>query len=193
MTLMPVMTAGFSFVILRQITTARIALALAIGAIGALWVIFRGDPAALLAFDMGRGEMLYFFGCIAHALYVPLMRLWHRGEAAASSSFFVLLSGAAVLLAYGWSDIRATDFAALRPVVWVALAYLSIGAMSVTFVLLNFATLRLPGAKVTAYTYLTPGWVILWELAFGHGLPGAVVILGLGLTLSAVALLFREG
>ncbi len=193
MTLMPVMAAGFSFVILRQITTARIALALAIGAIGALWVIFRGDPAALLAFDMGRGEMLYFFGCIAHALYVPLMRLWHRGEAAASSSFFVLLSGAAVLLAYGWSDIRATDFAALRPVVWVALAYLSIGAMSVTFVLLNFATLRLPGAKVTAYTYLTPGWVILWELAFGHGLPGAVVILGLGLTLSAVALLFREG
>ncbi len=193
MTLMPVMTAGFSFLILRQITTARIALALAIGAIGALWVIFRGDPAALLAFDMGRGEMLYFFGCIAHALYVPLMRLWHRGEAAASSSFFVLLSGAVVLMAYGWSDIRATDFAALRPVVWVALAYLSIGAMSVTFVLLNFATMRLPGAKVTAYTYLTPGWVILWELAFGHGLPGAVVILGLGLTLCAVALLLREG
>ena len=191
MTLMPVMTALFSFALLRQVTTARIALALAVGAAGALWVIFRGDPAALIRFDIGRGEALYFLGCIAHAAYVPMARLANRGESAVASSFLVLGSGALVLTAYGWGEIRATDFGALRPIVWVALAYLSIGAMAVTFVLLNYASMRLPGAKVMAYTYLAPAWVILWELAFGHGLPGAMVLPGVGLTLVALWLLLK--
>ncbi|GKY88248.1 DMT family transporter [Sinisalibacter aestuarii] len=192
MTLMPIMTAGFSFILLAQRTTLRIAGALGIGAAGALWVIFRGDLGALLAFDVGRGEWLYFLGCIAHALYVPLARKVNRGEAAVTSSFLVLSAGALALTIYGWNDIRATDFAALPPIVWIALAYLSLGAMSITFVLLNFASMRLAGAKVMAYTYLTPGWVILWELAFGHGLPGATVLLGVGLTLAAVVLLLKH-
>ena len=41
-----------------------------------------------------------------------------------------------------------------------------------TFVLLQFATLRLPSAKVMAYTYLVPSWVILWELALGRAALG---------------------
>ena len=41
-TLTPVMAGGFGWLLLRQIMTPRMALALAIGALGALWVIFRG-------------------------------------------------------------------------------------------------------------------------------------------------------
>lgn len=192
MTLMPVMTAVFSWAILSQLTSARTAAALAVGAAGALWVIFRGDLAALMRFDVGRGEMIYFTGCIGHAIYVPLVRKFSRGEAAVTSSALVLGAGALILFVYGWDEIRATDFAGLRPVVWVALGYLSIGAMAITFVLLNFASMRLVAAKVLAYTYLTPGWVILWELAFGHGLPGALVLPGVGMTLVALAMLLRH-
>ena len=192
MTLMPVMTALFSWVLLRQVTTRRIALALAVGAVGALWVIFRGDPARLLAFEVGRGEAVYFLGCVAHALYVPLMRRLSRGENAVSASFWVLTAGAVVLTVYGWRDLAATEFAALPTIVWIALAYLSIGAMGLTFVSLNFATMRLPGAKVMAYTYLTPGWVILWEIAFGHGLPDLRALAGLALTAVAIGLLLKH-
>ncbi len=192
MTLVPIMTALFAYPILRQRTTPRIALGLAIGATGALWVIFRGELAALLAFDIGRGEWLYFIGCVAHAFYVPMARKVNRGEAAAASSFLVLSAGALILLVYGWSEIRSTDYAALPAIVWIALGYLSIGAMSITFVLLNFASMRLAGAKVMAYTYLTPGWVILWELAFGKGLPGPGILLGVGLTMGAVVLLLKH-
>jgi hypothetical protein len=34
-----------------------------------------------------------------------------------------------------------------------------------TAYLVHIAALRLPAAKVMAYTYLVPSWVILWELA----------------------------
>ena len=44
-----------------------------------------------------------------------------------------------------------------RPgIVWVCLLYVSIAASAMTFVLLQFAVLRLPSAKVMAYTYLVP-------------------------------------
>ena len=82
-TLMPLMSAVFGWWLLRQVTTSRMALALGIAACGALWVIFRGDLAAMMAFDIGRGEMIYFFGCIAHALYTPMVRKLNQGEGAA--------------------------------------------------------------------------------------------------------------
>jgi drug/metabolite transporter (DMT)-like permease len=191
-TLVPVMTAGFSWLLLRQVTTRRIALALAVGAVGALWVIFRGDPARLVALQIGRGEVIYFIGCIWHALYVPLLRKFSRGESAISSSFWVLASGFVVLAAYSFRDLVAVDYAAMPSIFWIALAYLAIGASALSFVLLNFATVRLPGAKVMAYTYLTPGWVILWELAFGHGLPDLWTLLGLIITAIAILMLLKH-
>ena len=52
--------------------------------------------------------------------------------------------------------------------------------------------LRLPSAKVMAYTYLTPSWVILWEMALGRPLPPALILVGLGITMGALALLLKD-
>lgn len=191
-TLTPVLAAGFGWALLRQRITRRMAAALAIGAAGALWVIFRGDPAALLRFDLGRGEAVYFLGCIAHAAYVPLVRLLNRGERAAVFTFGTLLAGTLILTALGWREIWATDWQALPAIVWVTLAYTSVFATAASFVLTQYAALRLPAAKVMAYTYLTPAWVILWQVALGHGVPGAAVILGVLAVAGALLLLLKD-
>lgn len=191
-TLTPVMAAGFGWVLLGQHMTPRIALALAIGGVGALWVIFRADLASLLAFRIGQGEMIYFWGCVAHALYTPMVRKLNRGEPAVVFTFGMLIAGFLVLLVYGWSDLRATDWASLPAIVWVTLIYLSVFASSASFVLLQFATLRLPSSKVMAYTYLTPSWVILWEIALGNGAPPGLVLGGILLTIVALGLLLRD-
>ncbi|WP_300517203.1 DMT family transporter [Aliiroseovarius sp.] len=191
-TLTPVMTAGFGWLILRQVTGLRVALALAVGAAGALWVVFRGDPAAALRFQIGRGEVIYFIGCIAHALYIPLLRALNRGENGLTFTFGVLVGGTLVLGVAGAGEIAATDWSALKPVVWVTLGYLVIASTAISFYLLSFASMRLTSAKVMAYSYLTPSWVILWELGLGHGTPPVAVLGGVILTLGAVALLLRE-
>ncbi|MEO0746652.1 MAG: EamA family transporter, partial [Pseudomonadota bacterium] len=100
--------------------------------------------------------------------------------------------GALLLTAFGWRDLMATPWGALPGIVWVTLIYIAVFASAATFVLLQFATLRLPSAKVMAYTYLTPSWVILWEVALGNGVPGALVWIGVGLTVLALGLLLRE-
>ena len=94
-TLTPIIAAGFGWLLLRQKTTLRMAMALAIGAVGALWVIFRADLAALQGFEVGRGEAVYFVGCVSHALYTPMVRKLNRGEPAVVFTLGTLIGGGA--------------------------------------------------------------------------------------------------
>jgi len=191
-TLTPVMAAGFGWLLLRQVTTVRMAVALVVGAVGALWVIFRADLAAAARLEVGRGEVIYFFGCIAHALYAPMVRKLNRGEPAVVFTFGMMVAGLGLLTLWGWRDVVQTDWAALPGIVWICLIYVSVAASAMTFVLLQYATLRLPSAKVMAYTYLVPAWVTLWEIALGRGAPPLQVSGGVVLTVVALALLLKD-
>ena len=191
-TLTPVIAAGFGWLLLRQVTTARMALALTIGAVGALWVIFRADLAALRRFEIGYGEAVYFVGVICHALYTPMVRKLNRGAPAVVFTLGTLIAGGGLLFVYGWRDVLGTDWIALPAIVWITIIYVAVAASSATFVLLQFASLRLPSAKVMAYTYLTPSWVILWEIALGNGAPRPLILGGVGLTIIALYLLLRD-
>lgn len=191
-TLTPLMAAGFGWVVLRQKVTARMALALTIGAAGAVWVIFRGDLASAMRLQIGRGEWIYFWGCAAHALYAPMIRRLNRGEPAVVFTFGMMVAGLLLLCLYGWRAVMATDWANLPAIVWICLIYVSIAASALSFVLVQFATLRLPAAKVMAYTYLVPSWVLLWEIALGRPVPPAVVLVGVVLTIGALGLLLKD-
>lgn len=191
-TLTPVMAAGFGWLLMRQRMTRRMALALAVGAVGALWVIFDGSLQEALRFGVGRGEAVYFVGCAAHAIYAPMVRKLNRGEPALVFTLWTNLAGMVLLLIWGWPALMATDWAALPPIVWITIAYTAVAATAATFVLLQFAALRLPSAKVMAYTYLTPSWVILWTLALGQGVPPAMILVGVGLTVVALLLLLKD-
>lgn len=191
-TLTPVMAAGFGWLFLRQRLTGRMAFALAVGGLGALWVIFRADLAALRAMAIGRGEAIYFVGCVAHAAYAPLIRQLNRGEPAVVFTFGMMLAGTVLLALYAGPAVLATDWAALPGVVWVTLVYVAVAASALTFVLLQYASLRLPAAKVMAYTYLVPSWVILWEIALHGAVPPVLVLVGVALTALALGLLLKE-
>jgi len=191
-TLTPVLSAFFGWVLLRQVTTPRMAVALAIGACGAVWVIFRADIDALRAFEIGRGEMIFFVGCICHAVYTPMVRKLNKGEPVLVFTFGTLVGGGVVLTLFGARDLVSTSWGTLPPMVWFTLGYVVIFASAASVWLLQTATLRLPSAKVMAYTYLVPSWVIVWEAAQGKPLPSVWVLGGVVLTMTALALLLRD-
>ena len=191
-TLTPMMAAGFGWLLLGQRMTPRIALALAIGGAGALWVIFRGDLAALARMEIGTGEAIYFWGCLAHAAYTPMVRKLNRGEPAVVFTFGTLVAGCILLMLWGYQAILSTDWAALPPVFWITLAYLVVFATAASFLCVQYATLQLPSSKVMAYTYLVPSWVILWQIALGLDRPGVAVLPGVVLTILALVLLLKD-
>ena len=142
--------------------------------------------------QVGAGEVTYFWGCVAHAAYAPLVRKLNRGEPAVVFTFGMMVAGTGLLTLWAWPAIRATDWAALPAIVWITLAYVAIAASAMTFVLLQYATLRLPAAKVMAYTYLVPVWVIGWEVVLHGDAPSGLVLGGVALTVLALGLLLKE-
>ncbi|MEP0960294.1 MAG: DMT family transporter [Roseobacter sp.] len=191
-TLTPFIAAGFSWLLLGQVTTPRMTMALSIGTCGSLWVIFRADITALRALSVGQGEAIYFIGVILLAIYTPLARKLNRGEPALIFTLGTLLGGAAVLTIVGWRDIAATSWTTLPVLVWVTLLYLAFFASAISVWLLQHAAMRLPGAKVMAYTYLVPSWVICWEVVGGNMAPAPLVFGGVLLTVFALGLLLRD-
>jgi drug/metabolite transporter (DMT)-like permease len=191
-TLTPVLSAGFGWLLLRQITTPRMALALALAAAGAIWVIFRGDISAILAFEIGRGEMVFLIGVLAHALYTPLIRFLNRGESPLVFTLGMMVAGFILLSLYGAKSLLNTDFASLPAIVWITLGYVTVFASATTFFLLQYAALHLKAAKVMAYTYLVPAWVILWEVALGGPMVSASVVAGIALVIVALLMLLTD-
>ncbi|WP_417628141.1 DMT family transporter [Pararhodobacter aggregans] len=190
-TLTPLMTAALAWPMLGQRLRTSVVAPLAVGAAGAVWVIFRGDPGALMRLEIGPGEAIYFLGCVLHAIYAPMLRLLNRGESALVTAALVTAFGFVLFLAWGWAEVLATDWAALPARVWVALAYLAVFATAFAASAMQFAAQRLPASKVMAYTYATPVWIILWELALGHGVPGWVVLPGVVLIVVALLILLK--
>lgn len=190
-TLTPLMTALIAWPLLGQRLSPKVMLALMVAAAGALWVIFRGDIAAMLRFQIGRGEAIYFVGCILHAFYAPMLRKLNRGESAMVTAAMVTAFGVVLLGVYGWEAILNLRWLGLPPLVWVVLIYLATAATALASSMLQFAAQRLPASKVMAYTYLTPVWIILWEIALGHGGPGYIVLPGVALILAALTILMR--
>jgi drug/metabolite transporter (DMT)-like permease len=190
-TLTPLLAAGFGLLILGQRTGPWVMTALIIGASGAIWVIFRADLAALMRFEVGPGETIFAFGTLAHAAVPALLRKLYREASALQSSFATTIGALIVTALYAAPDLWSTSYASLPARVWWVLAYLAVVTTACTFFLLQFASQRLPGTKVMAYTYLVPCWVVLWEVLAYARWPSPAILLGIGGAVVALLLLLR--
>ncbi len=189
-TLTPMVTAALGFIILRQLVRPAMALSLAIGAAGAIWVIFRADISAILAFEVGDGEAIFFTGCVAHALFAVLLTVFRRGEDLSVSTFYIVLGNTIWIGLFGFTDIMQTDWLHLPAIVWVSIVYLAIFPSVVSFSLLQFAARRLPASKVMAYGYLVPIFVIGLEGLAGHGWTSFAVMAGALVTCLGLVILY---
>lgn len=190
-TLTPLMAAGISLLLLRQSTSFYVLAALAIGGAGALWVIFRADLAALLRFEIGPGEALFALGAFAHGAVPALVRKTCSDVTPLQSTLAACIGAFAVTLVYAAPALLETSWSSLPPRVWAVLVYLALVTTAVTFFLLQYASARLPGPKVMAYTYLVPSWVVFWDVLARGQWPAPALMWGIGGTILALVLLLR--
>jgi drug/metabolite transporter (DMT)-like permease len=189
-TLLPLSSGLIGFLLLGIRVSGRQVMALVIGSLGAVWVLFDGSFEALIAFNLGQGELIFALGMISFAAYAPLIKKLHRGESTLAMTFWVLVSGTVILALAGASELVATDWVNVDGRVYLGVGYLAFFNTAGTFFLAKFASVQLPPAKVMAYTYLTPGFVVALTLV-GSDLPSLSVIGGIGVTILAMILLQR--
>lgn len=191
-TLVPSISALFAAFINRERITVRLILALIIGLIGAIWVIFRGDLLLLAALAWNRGDLIFFGGCLAMALYTPLVRLVHRGEPLEIMTFWVLVSGCLWMLPvtlYRLNSIALLDTAAAT---WLWIVYLALFSTVVSFYITQYGTRHIGPTRTIAYSYLYPLLVMVLNFLLGHGWPPLLVMPGIALTLAAMLLLVKS-
>ncbi len=190
-TLLPLFTMAIAFFLLQQSAKPVVLISLTIAAAGSVWVIFRGDIDAILKFSLGRGEIIFLAGTFAHALYAALVRKLNNGEPVMLFSFWTLAGATIAVTPYAMGEILATDWLALPVFVWLTIAYLATVTTAGTFFLLQYAVVRIPAAKATAYVLLTPCYIILLEGIVGVGWAPVGVILGALVTILGLAILVR--
>ncbi len=190
-TLVPGISGIYSAIILRERLGRYRLAALFFAMAGALWVIFQGDITKMLSLELGKGDLIFFYGCLFMAAYTPLVKLLHRGESMAVMTFWVLVTGTFWLLLFGGNRLATVDWANVELMVWSGIIYLAIFSTIITFFLTQIATIRLGPTRVMAYSYLYPPLVLMIDWGLGHGLPPLRTIAGLLLIVPAMVIVQR--
>lgn len=189
--LVPSISCFYSFFLLRERLRKEQFIALFCGLIGVLWVVFDGDIVRLLTMQWNHGDLIFLGGCCFMGLYAPLVKILHRGESMAVITFWVLVTGAIWLFFYTGKDLTTVSWAEVPLFVWGGICYLAVFTTIVTFFLTQYSVLFLGPTKVTAYSYLYPGLVLVLNFFIGNGLPHAKIIPGVLVVLVAMFVLMR--
>ena len=188
-TLVPGISGIYSAVFLKERLGRGRLWALFFGMIGALWVIFRGDINRLLGMEVNYGDLLFLVGCFMMAAYTPLVKKMHQQESMVIMTFWVLVTGAVMLLLLSFSALAAVDWQGVETKVWAGIVYLALFSTIITFYLTHISTLYLGPTRVMAYSYFYPAFVLAINWGFGKGLPSLEILPGVAVvTLATIAL-----
>jgi drug/metabolite transporter (DMT)-like permease len=190
-TLVPGLAAIYAWTLLRERLGIYRLGALAIGLVGALWIVFRGDLDLALSLAFNRGDLLFAAACLVMALYMPLIKKFHRGEPIAVMTFWILVTGTLWLVLFNNTKILTTDWAAVDINVFVGIAYLALVTTIFSFFLQQNAIVVLGPTRVAGSNYLNPALVIVIEWIAGHGIPALIVLPGVAIVVAAMAVLQR--
>lgn len=192
-TTVPGISGIYSWFLLQERLGLHRALALLLAMTGALWVIFEGDLQRLQSLDLNHGDLLFFGGCLLMALYMPLVKLLHRGEPMAVMTLWILVTGCVWLLLFAAAKLPDIPWAAVPEIVWLGIAYLAFFTTIVTFFISQWATLHLGPTRVMAYSYLYPPQIVLIEWFLYRDLPSLNILFGALIILPAMIIVQKEG
>ncbi|MGE4560476.1 MAG: DMT family transporter [Desulfobulbus sp.] len=191
-TTVPGISGLFSWLLVRERLGVRRMLALFLAMAGALWVIFEGNLHNLLSLQLNHGDLLFFAGCLMMALYMPLVKLFHRGEPMAVMTLWILITGSVWLLLFSLPRFSAILWTAIPLLTWLGIAYLAFFTTIVTFFISQWATLHLGPTRVMAYSYLYPPLLVLLEWCLHRRLPPPSTITGILIILPAMLIVQQE-
>jgi drug/metabolite transporter (DMT)-like permease len=185
-TVLPCISALYAAVLVRERLGAHRLLALVLGAVGALWVVFRGDMALFLSLDFNKGDLIFLAGLFAMAAYTPLVQRLHSDEPAAVMAFWTMATGTVWLVLLNNVTVFEIAWHAVEGGVWAGIAYLAVFTTIISFFIIQHGTLRLGPTRVMSYGYLIPAFVVMIDWVLGKGLPDALTLPGVVIIVAAM-------
>ncbi len=188
----PGFAALFSVLLLRERIPVRRILGLALGMVGASWVVLRGDSAHALLSSLVADGAWFSGGPASLGLCSALIKRLRRGEPMEVMTFWTLATGAAWLVLLGRGELAALRWSELEPRTLAGVAYLAVFSTMATSLLSQSATVVIGATRAMAYSTLNPALVALVSWTLGAGALGVSALPGVGLTLLSMLVLQRD-
>ncbi|TDP01867.1 DMT family transporter [Marinomonas balearica] len=166
-TTVPLMTAVFSTIINKERTRILKSTGLLCGAVGAIWIVFKGDFSALLFLDFNIGDSIFLVGALVFSLYNPLIKRMHDGEPTEVMTFWVILFGAGWLLLLSLPELVYVEWGKVDAMVYGGLLYLAVFTTLLSFFLTQYGIVKLGATKVASYSFLNPLFVLVLTILMG--------------------------
>lgn len=155
--LIPIWSAILSSVILRERFGAQKTIGIALGAVGALLVVTRGELSSrVLALPSTRGDLLVLASTLNWAIYTVLSGAMLARIGSGRATAAVMLIGWAMLIPFFLAARGWRDYAHLSLGGWGAIVFLGIGCSALGYLFWNYALERLETSRVAAFVYLEP-------------------------------------
>lgn len=185
----PVFIALFSALLFKERLSLVNGIGIGLSLAGAVVVISRGNPGALLSGGIGTGE-LFILGCVASWVSYSLIgKVVLRDLSPLAAVTWSCLIGAAALLPFAWQEglVRQTGLAS--PAAWAGLLFLGVLGTAAGFLWYYQGIRAIGPSRAAVFINFVPvsgvllGWLILSETLTQSLLTGgALVVVGVFLT-----------
>ena len=156
-TLLPLLTAVFTFFVFKQVIYLKQYLVYFIGILGTLIVVFKGDINSFLEISLNKGDIIFLFSIISMSLYSISAKYFNKKDDKLIVLVFMTLLGGSLwmLLALLILDIPL-QWSKIDNTLYIYMIYLSIIATLITSFLYQKANIILGPKIVMSYVYLNP-------------------------------------
>ncbi|MBI1243892.1 MAG: EamA family transporter [Alphaproteobacteria bacterium] len=163
----PVMIMGLARVVLGEKLRGLQIVGMCLSFVGVMTLISHGDPAALVALDFNRGDLLIVFACFCWAVFSLLLRRRPAELAPAGLLYVQIVIGALSLLPfYGWEVAVEGRTFALTPGMLLTLLYVGSLPSVASFFFYNRAVQALGAATAGLFLNLIPVFASLMSIAW---------------------------
>jgi drug/metabolite transporter (DMT)-like permease len=167
MTSNPILVLVVSSVLLKTAITARKVLGIALGAAGALILLYL-SAGSFNTHISWQGDLLILGNAISYGIYLVLVKPLMMKYRPTTVIAWVFLFGALFVLPIGWSQVQAIDFSSFTPSNYWAVAYVIIGTTFLAYLLNSFALTRVMPTVVSMYIYLQPLFAGLFAYVYAR-------------------------
>ena len=182
-TMLPIVTMVFAAIILKESITGMKVVGIAVGAAGALTLVFGGGSSV----GGGRvGDALCCTAQVSCALYMVIFsNTIHRYSVVTLMKWLFLFS-AIIVTMVTWPPVVAVDYASLPLKAWGEMLFIVFGGTFVSYIFFTGGQKLLRPTVVSMYNYVQPIVATVLSVAMGVGTFGVGKVISMAMVFAGV-------
>lgn len=183
-TMLPIVTMIFAAIILKESITGMKVVGIAVGAAGALTLVFGGGGSS--AGGGLVGDALCFTAQVSCALYMVIFsNTIHRYTVVTLMKWLFLFS-AIIVTMVTWPSVVAVDYASLPLKAWGEMLFIVFGGTFVSYIFFTGGQKLLRPTVVSMYNYVQPIVATVLSVAMGVGTFGVGKVTSMAMVFAGV-------